>query len=90
MNGIELYNEDCIERLRKTPEKSVDLIITSPPYNLGVTTGGGFPTKKAGKWSGGTLANGYNSTHSDAMPYFDYCLWQKSAVGHGQGAASAT
>lgn len=73
-----LYNEDCIERLRKTAEKSVDLIITSPPYNLGITTGGGFPSKKPGKWNGGALANGYNATHSDALPYFDYCLWQKS------------
>lgn len=77
MATITLHNQDCLDALRGIPSKSVDLVITSPPYNLGNTTGGGFPTKKAGKWSGGSLANGYNDTHSDSMPYLDYCLWQK-------------
>ena len=27
---------DCIEEMRKLPESSVDVIITSPPYNLGI------------------------------------------------------
>lgn len=30
-----IYNKDCLEGLRKLPNKSVDLIITSPPYNIG-------------------------------------------------------
>jgi len=29
---MELYNEDCLERLKKIPDKSIDLIFTSPPY----------------------------------------------------------
>ncbi len=28
--------DDCMETMRKMPVKSVDLIITSPPYNIGV------------------------------------------------------
>lgn len=30
-----IYNIDCIEGLGNLPDNSVDLIITSPPYNLG-------------------------------------------------------
>jgi DNA modification methylase len=27
-----IYNEDCLERLRKLPDKCIDLIVTDPPY----------------------------------------------------------
>ena len=27
-----IYNDDCLERLAKIPSKSVDLVVTSPPY----------------------------------------------------------
>ena len=30
-----IYNIDCLEGLRQLDDESVDLIITSPPYNLG-------------------------------------------------------
>ena len=30
-----IYNEDCLEGLKQLDDNSVDLIITSPPYNLG-------------------------------------------------------
>ena len=30
-----IYNEDCLEGMEKLPDNSVDLVITSPPYNLG-------------------------------------------------------
>lgn len=32
---IRLINGDCLEVLRSLPDGSVDLIITSPPYNIG-------------------------------------------------------
>jgi len=38
MNKIkvnEIVHCDCLEGLRKLPDKCIDLIITSPPYNLG-------------------------------------------------------
>ena len=31
---FKLYNEDCLNVLRELPDESVDLIITSPPYNM--------------------------------------------------------
>ena len=30
-----LYNADCLEILPLIPDNSVDLVLTSPPYNLG-------------------------------------------------------
>lgn len=32
-----IYCGDCIEIMKKMPEKSVHLIITSPPYNVGIS-----------------------------------------------------
>ena len=34
-------NADCMEYLRKMPDKCVDLAITDPPYGGGFTEGGG-------------------------------------------------
>lgn len=31
-----IYNENCLEGMKMIPDKSVDLIITDPPYNLGL------------------------------------------------------
>ncbi len=30
-----IYNEDCLIGMKQIPDESIDLIITSPPYNLG-------------------------------------------------------
>jgi site-specific DNA-methyltransferase (adenine-specific) len=34
--NIDLRLEDCLKGLAKLPETSVDLVVTSPPYNLGI------------------------------------------------------
>lgn len=31
-----IYNQDCIEGMMKLPDESVDLIVTSPPFNVGI------------------------------------------------------
>lgn len=33
MNDIKLIHGDCIEEIRKMPDKSIDLTLTSPPYD---------------------------------------------------------
>lgn len=33
----QIYNMDCLDGMKLLPDESVDLIITSPPYNLGKT-----------------------------------------------------
>lgn len=87
-----LYEGDCLEILPTLG--NVDAVVTSPPYNLGTTTGGGMPGKKLGhyadgargrarggmgKWSGGLLAHGYG-IHDDAMPHAQYVAWQRNIV----------
>ena len=29
-----IYNEDCLKTLERLPDNSVDIVITSPPYNM--------------------------------------------------------
>ena len=36
-----IFNEDCLVGMKRIPDKSVDLVVTDPPYLLG-TTGGGM------------------------------------------------
>ena len=82
---------DCLSVMEQLPQKTFDLVITSPPFNLGTTSGGGFPTKKAGKWNGGSLAKGYGK-HNDAMPKEEYREWQRTFLSkawellHDEGA----
>lgn len=35
MSKVNLYNEDCIQAMKKTSAHTVDLVLTDPPYNLG-------------------------------------------------------
>ena len=37
-----IINGDCLEVLRKLPDESIDLVVTSPPYNLKNSTGNGM------------------------------------------------
>lgn len=40
-SNINLYNEDCMEVLKRLPDNSVDLIVTDPPYLIEKISGGG-------------------------------------------------
>ena len=35
MTDVKLYLGDCLEVMKSMPDKSVDLVVTSPPYNFG-------------------------------------------------------
>ena len=70
---------DCLEGMRRLPDKCIDLIVTSPPYNLKNSTGNGMKDGRGGKWSNAALINGYE-TYDDNMPYDEYCKWQKDCL----------
>ena len=38
MEDVTLYQGDCFEYFRQIPDDSVDLVLTDPPYNMGVAT----------------------------------------------------
>ena len=71
---------DCLETMKSMPEKCVDLIVTSPPYNLKNSTGNGMkPCTKSGKWAGAALQNGY-ANYDDNMPMDKYNEWQHNCL----------
>jgi len=63
-----------IEVMKKMPDGSVDLIVTSPPYNLKNSTGNGMKDGRGGKWANAALQKGY-SHYNDNMPHKDYVKW---------------
>lgn len=74
---IQLHQGDCLEVMRSLPDKSFDLVFTSPPYNLRNTTGGGFSERS--KWRNAAIQNGYAS-HTDNMAHDDYVAWQHEVL----------
>jgi site-specific DNA-methyltransferase (adenine-specific) len=44
---VALYQGDAVEVLRKLPEGFIDLIVTSPPYNVGKEYGGEVNDRKS-------------------------------------------
>ena len=75
-NNIEQYINtiqccDCLEGMRHLPDKCIDLIVTSPPYNLKNSTGNGMKDGRGGKWSNTAFINGY-VTYDNNMPYDEY------------------
>lgn len=70
---------DCLEVMRQMPDGCVDLVVTSPPYNLKNSTGNGMKDGRGGKWAGAALVNGY-SHHNDCMPHDKYAKWQRECL----------
>ncbi len=70
---------DCLETMKKMPSNSIDLVVTSPPYNLKNSTGNGMKDGRGGKWAGAALVNGY-SHHDDNMPHEKYVKWQRDCL----------
>ncbi len=71
---------DSLETMKKMPSNSVDLVVTSPPYNLKNSTGNGMKAcTTSGKWAGAALQNGYTH-HDDCMPHEEYVKWQRDCL----------
>ncbi len=62
---MKLFKGDCLEIMKKIPDKSVDLTITSPPYNLG---------------NNHHTGNIKFYPYDDNMPEKDYQLWQTAVL----------
>ena len=70
---------DAVGMMKGMPNESVNLIITSPPYNLKNSTGNGMKDGRGGKWQNAALKNGY-SHHNDCMPHDEYVKWQRDCL----------
>lgn len=69
---------DCLQVMKQLPDECIDLIITSPPYNIRNSTGNGFKSPNS-RWINAALRNGYDG-YADNMPYEKYIEWQKECV----------
>ena len=74
-----IINGDTLTVMRGMPDKCLDLVITSPPYNLKNSTGNGMKDGRGGKWAGAALVNGY-SHYDDNMPHEEYAEWQHNCL----------
>lgn len=70
---------DVVNVMKKIPDRTIDLVITSPPYNLKNSTGNGMKDGRGGKWANAALQNGYTH-HDDAMPHDKYVKWQRECL----------
>lgn len=70
---------DAIDVMKQLDNGSVNLVITSPPYNLKNSTGNGMKDGRGGKWANAALQNGY-SHYNDCMPHVDYVRWQRCCL----------
>ena len=58
---------DTLQVMRQMPDNCIDLVVTSPPYNLKNSTGNGMKAgTKTGRWANNPLQNGY-AHHNDEM-----------------------
>jgi site-specific DNA-methyltransferase (adenine-specific) len=74
-----VHQGDCLEIMRSMPSGCVDLIFTSPPYNLGVSRGRKRANKTNTNWKSPLLDHGYAS-YNDARDPADYDNWQKECL----------
>ncbi len=74
-----IHHGDCLELMAKLPQGSIDLIVTSPPYNLKNSTGNGLKDGRGGKWKNAALIEGYDR-HDDCMPHDEYIGWQQRCL----------
>jgi len=65
--------------MRQMPDESIDLVVTSPPYNLKNSSGRGLKHLPGGKWKKPAMVKGY-SDHVDAMPHDEYVRWQRECL----------
>lgn len=70
---------DAIEVMRKIPDGSIDLVVTSPPYNIKNSTGNGLKDGRGGKWANAALQNGYTH-YDDCLPHEKYVEWQRNCL----------
>jgi len=77
--AVTIYHGDCADVLPALP--TVDAVVTSPPYNMGLVPGGnGRGMYRPGASNkAGRFREGYGQ-HSDALPQDEYDAWQREII----------
>jgi len=80
-DAVTIYHGDCLEVMERLGVGAVDIVVTSPPYNMGLTPGGNgrglykHTTQKANRFG-----DGYADGGDDAMDWDAYCDWQRTCL----------
>lgn len=82
---VTLYHGDCADVIPKL--SGIDLVFTSPPYNLGAAPTGDFGHGRSfhgrtSKWRGADIDRSgvrYDA-HKDALPPAEYATWQRGVL----------
>lgn len=80
--SVTLHHGDSLEVMRSMADESVDITVTSPPYNMGLVPGGNgrgmyaHTTQKSRRFSEGYAGGEI----SDAMPHDEYLAWQRECL----------
>jgi len=67
-----IYNENCIDTLRRIPDNFVDLVVTSPPYNMNLRI-------RNGKYCSRQIVKEFSTKYEgfdDNMPIEEYYEFQ--------------
>lgn len=75
LNINEIYNMDCLEGLKLIPDNSIDIIITSPPYNKAGYEGFIRKNHKSDTWNRRNVSYG-GKAENDFMVESEYQEWQ--------------
>ena len=80
-DSVTLHHGDCLEVMATMPDESVDIVVTSPPYNMGLVPGGnGRGMYRPGASNkAGRFRDGYGA-HDDAMEQGAYDEWQRQVI----------
>lgn len=77
MENNKIYNEDCLETLARMDDNSIDLVVTSPPYNKNFYAPSGGGDKS---WSALRGRQIPYDVYNDSMPPQEYESWQKKII----------
>ncbi len=76
----QIIQGDALEVMSRMPKGLVQLVLTSPPYNIRNSSGNGMRwNKPSGKWPTATLQDGYEE-YDDNMPEDEYITWQRNII----------
>lgn len=72
-----IYNESCIETLKKIPDESIDLVVTSPPYNMNLRI-------RNGKYCSRQVVKEFSTKYSgfsDNLPIEEFYKFHSQVIG---------
>ena len=65
--NYKLYNGDCLEKIKLIEDRSIDLVVIDPPYEIKTMLGGGTIGKRRYKEEVSTMINGFSEEVLDIL-----------------------